>query len=59
MILRKLRYEASVQPGMHESYSQMFTEPRQEKLDKIGLSDEEVKKIQHDTLLVRVVEKIL
>ena len=36
MILAKLRYEASVQPGMHESYSQMFPEPRQEKLDAIG-----------------------
>ena len=50
--LAKLRYEASVQPGMHESYSQMFTEPRQQKLDEIGLSEEEVRKIQHHTLLV-------
>jgi 2-hydroxymuconate-semialdehyde hydrolase len=44
---------------MQESFSQMFPEPRQKKLDEIVFFEEEVKKIQHHTLLVHGREDIV
>jgi 2-hydroxymuconate-semialdehyde hydrolase len=57
--LAKLRYEASIQPGMQESYSKMFPYPRQKKLDAIVMAEEDVRKIQHHTLLVHGREDIV
>ncbi|WP_045520680.1 alpha/beta fold hydrolase [Neobacillus niacini] len=50
--LAKLRYEASIQPGLQEAFSKMFTEPRQPKLDALALPADEIKQIQHQVLLI-------
>ncbi len=50
--LAKLRYEASIQPGLQEAFSKMFAEPRQEKVDALALTDEQIRKIEHDVLMV-------
>lgn len=50
--LAQLRYEASIQPGLPEAYSKMFAEPRQEKLDALALTDEQIRNITHEVLMV-------
>ena len=50
--LAKLRYEASIQPGLQEAFSKMFAEPRQEKLDALALTDEQIRNIEHEVLMV-------
>lgn len=50
--LAKLRYEASIQPGLQEAFSKMFAEPRQEKLDGLALTEEQLRKIEHEVLMV-------
>ncbi|MFV0393730.1 MAG: alpha/beta fold hydrolase [Coprobacillaceae bacterium] len=50
--LAKMRYEASIEPGFQESFSAMFPEPRQQWVDFMAYSDEEVSKIPHDVLIV-------
>ena len=50
--LAQLRYEASIQPGLQEAFSKMFAEPRQEKLNELALPEEQIKKIDHDVLMV-------
>ena len=50
--LAQLRYEASTQPGLPEAYSKMFAEPRQEKLDALALTDEQIRNITHEVLMV-------
>lgn len=50
--LAQLRYEASIQPGLQEAFSKMFAEPRQEKLDALALTDEQIRKIDHEVLMV-------
>jgi 2-hydroxymuconate-semialdehyde hydrolase len=46
------RYEASMRPGVQESYAAMFPEPMQEKLDALCLPEDEIKKIETPVLLV-------
>ncbi|NMH96859.1 alpha/beta fold hydrolase [Pseudonocardia acidicola] len=50
--LAQLRYEASVRPGVHESYSAMFPAPRQAGIDALALSDDALRALPHDTLIV-------
>jgi 2-hydroxymuconate-semialdehyde hydrolase len=50
--LAQLRYEASIQPGLQEAFSKMFAEPRQEKLNRLALPEEQIKKIDHHVLMV-------
>ena len=50
--LAQLRYEASIQPGLQEALSKMFAEPRQEKLNELALPEEQIRKIDHQVLLV-------
>lgn len=50
--LARLRYEASVRPGVHEAYSTMFPAPRQDGVDALALPDEALRAIGHDTLVV-------
>ena len=50
--LARLRYEASIRPGVHESYSAMFPPPRQNGIDALALPEESVRAIRHDTLVV-------
>ena len=50
--LARLRYEASIRPGIQESYSAMFPAPRQNGVDALALPEESLRAIQHDTLIV-------
>lgn len=50
--LIKTRYEASQEPGFHEAFSSMFPHPRQSSQDNLSFPDEELKTIDHKTLLV-------
>ena len=50
--LVKLRYEASMQPGVQERYASAFAAPRQRHLDDMALSEAEIAAITTPTLLV-------
>lgn len=50
--LARLRYEASIQPGFQESFSTMFPAPRQQWVDAMASSEEEISKLPHDTLVI-------
>jgi 2-hydroxymuconate-semialdehyde hydrolase len=50
--LARLRYEASIQPGFHESYSAMFPAPRQRWVEALASREEDIRKLPHETLLI-------
>ncbi len=50
--LAKLRYEASIRPGYHEAFSQMFPAPRQRWVDALASDEEKIRRVAHDTLIV-------
>jgi len=50
--LVKSRYEASVRPGFHETYSQMFQEPRQPKIEALATPDDQIRAIKQRALLL-------
>ena len=50
--LAQLRYEASLRPGVQESYAAMFPAPRQEGIRKICSSETDVRNIKHETLII-------
>ncbi|MCL2483177.1 MAG: alpha/beta fold hydrolase [Propionibacteriaceae bacterium] len=50
--LIRSRFEGSIQPGFHESFSSMFPEPRQRWVDWMAAYEHYIHDIQNDTLLV-------
>jgi pimeloyl-ACP methyl ester carboxylesterase len=50
--LIRSRYEASMRPGFHESYSSMFPAPRQRHIAALATPDEQVRALPHRTLIV-------
>ena len=50
--LAQLRYEASMRPGVQESYAAMFPAPRQDGIRKICSQEADVKNIEHETLII-------
>ncbi|WP_454919138.1 alpha/beta fold hydrolase [Xanthobacter sediminis] len=50
--LAKLRYEASIRPGFQESFSVMFPAPRQRWLDALATSEEELKALPNEVLII-------
>ena len=50
--LAQLRYEASLRPGVQESYASMFPAPRQGGIRKICSSETDVRNIEHETLII-------
>ena len=50
--LAQLRYEASIRPGFHESYSAMFPAPRQRWVDGLASAEADIAKIDKETLIV-------
>lgn len=48
----RMRYEASIRPGMQEAFSSMFPAPRQRWVDSMAHPEAEVRAIPHRTLLV-------
>jgi 2-hydroxymuconate-semialdehyde hydrolase len=47
-----MRYQASIQPGFHESYSAMFPAPRQRWVDAMASRDEDIRSLAHETLVI-------
>lgn len=50
--LAQMRYEASIRPGFQESYSKMFPAPRQRWFDSLACSEEDLRSLPHQTLIV-------
>ena len=44
--LIKMRYEASIQDGLQEAFSSMFPAPRQQHVDAIALSEDQLREIK-------------
>jgi len=57
--LAELRYKASVQPGFQESFSKMFPAPRQRWVEALASDPEDIKNIQHETLMVHGREDVV
>ena len=50
--LVKSRYEASIRPGFHETFSAMFPAPRQRHIEALGTPESEIAKLTNRTLMV-------
>ena len=50
--LIKMRYEASIQDGLQEAFSSMFPAPRQQHVDAIALSEDQLREIKTPMLLI-------
>jgi 2-hydroxymuconate-semialdehyde hydrolase len=50
--LARLRYEASAREGVQESYAQMFPAPRQRWVEALASREEDIAKIDKETLIV-------
>lgn len=50
--LSLMRYQASIRPGFHESYSAMFPAPRQRWVEAMASRDEDIRALAHETLIV-------
>jgi 2-hydroxymuconate-semialdehyde hydrolase len=50
--LVRMRFEASAQPGVQESYAAMFPAPRQRWVDAMAHAEADIRAIGHKTLLV-------
>ena len=50
--LAQLRYEASIRPGIQESFAAMFPAPRQRWIEAMASSETDIRAIPHQTLVV-------
>ena len=50
--LARIRYEASIQPGFHESFAAMFPAPRQRWIDSVVTPDSALQTLPHPTLVI-------
>lgn len=50
--LAELRYSASIRPGFQEAFASMFPAPRQRWVDALASSDQDIRAIRHETLIV-------
>jgi 2-hydroxymuconate-semialdehyde hydrolase len=57
--LAQLRYEASIQPGFQETFSQMFPAPRQRGVEALASNLDDIKKIAHETLILHGREDVV
>ncbi len=48
----KLRYEASIRPGFHESFSAMFPAPRQRFVEALASDEQALRALPHETLII-------
>lgn len=53
------RYEASVRSGAQEAFSSLFPAPQQRWLDELATGDEDLKSLQHETLIVHGREDVI
>lgn len=50
--LVQMRYEASMRPGIQESYSSMFPAPRQRWVDAMAHEEKDIRALKHETLMI-------
>ena len=50
--LTRLRFEASNRPGFQESYAAMFPAPRQRWVDAMASREEDIRRLQNETLVI-------
>lgn len=50
--LAELRYKASIQPGFQEAFASMFPAPRQNGVDALASREQDIRALQHETLVV-------
>lgn len=50
--LGEIRYQASAKPGAQERWASLFPAPRQRWIDQFALTDEQLRKLTHPTLVV-------
>lgn len=50
--LARLRYAASVEPGVQEAFAAMFPAPRQRWVDSMVTPDDQLRSLEHPTLIV-------
>ncbi len=50
--LIKSRYEASIRPGFHESYSRLFEAPRQRHVKALATPEDQIRKIKQRALII-------
>lgn len=50
--LARLRYEASIRPGVQEAWQAMFPAPRQRWIDALASDEEAIARIPHETLVI-------
>lgn len=50
--LAEMRYQASIRPGFHESFSAMFPAPRQAGVDALASDEAEIAKLPHEALVL-------
>jgi 2-hydroxymuconate-semialdehyde hydrolase len=50
--LAEMRYKASIRPGFQESFSSMFPAPRQRSVEMLASSEQDIRAIAHDTLVI-------
>ena len=50
--LARLRYEASIRPGFQESFAAMFPAPRQRWVDAMASSEDDIRRLPHETLVI-------
>jgi 2-hydroxymuconate-semialdehyde hydrolase len=50
--LAQLRYEASNRPGFQESYAAMFPAPRQRWVESLASSDDDIRKLPQEALII-------
>lgn len=50
--LVRMRYEASIRDDVQTRFAQLFPAPRQQGVDMLALADDELRSIEHKTLLI-------
>jgi 2-hydroxymuconate-semialdehyde hydrolase len=50
--IAQLRYEASIRPGVQESYAALFPTPRQRAIEKLAIPEDKLRAIASSTLII-------
>lgn len=50
--LAKVRYEASIEPGVQEAFSAMFPAPRQRWVEEMATPEDQIRELPHETLII-------
>ncbi len=50
--LARMRYEASIRPGIQEAYSAMFPAPRQPSIEALASDPDDIAALPHETLII-------